>query len=155
LRFVVEEHGVVVVLVGEAAEGVVAGRVIAGSAGELAGGVFFAGALRAAIDVEPDHRVAGVDEFFREAEGVEGVGCCGVVELAEDGGDLVVGGVGDGDEGEGVVGLVEEVEGWGWDDSANRNARYFAAFDKSCEGRRFGGGFTTSEQTKRRQKYER
>src|SRR6185312_12074469 len=60
----VEKDGVVAVLVGEAAEGVVAGGVIAGAAGECAGGVFFARAFGSAVDVEPDHRVALVDELF-------------------------------------------------------------------------------------------
>ena len=50
---------------------------------------------------------------------VEGVGVGGVAELPDDGGDLVVGGVGGGDEGDGVVGGVEELEG-GWGDGGAR-----------------------------------
>ena len=64
--------------------------------------------------MEPELGVAGVDELLRDVEGVEGVGVGGVAELVEEGGDLVVGGGGLGDEGEGVGGLVEEVEGWWW-----------------------------------------
>src|SRR6185312_6774221 len=100
------EYGVVAVFVGEAAEGIVAGGVIAGAAGECAGGVFFARAFGSAVDVEPDHRVALVDELLRDVERGEGVVVRGVVELPEDCGDLVVGGVGVGDEGDGVVGGV-------------------------------------------------
>src|SRR6185312_2598519 len=102
----VEKDGVVAVLVGEAAEGVVAGSVVAGAAGECGGGVLFVGAFGAAVDVEPDHRIAGVYhllDLLREVERGEVVGAGGVVELPEDRGDLVIGGVGGGDESDGVV----------------------------------------------------
>ena len=71
--------------------GVVAGGVVGGFAGELAGGVFFAGALGSAVDVEPGGG-AGVDVLLDELELVEGVGAGGVAELPDEGGDLVVGG---------------------------------------------------------------
>ena len=64
------------------------------AAGERGGGVFFGGTFGAAVEVEPDVGRAGVDELLRNVEGVEGVGLGGVVELPDDGGDLVVGGVG-------------------------------------------------------------
>jgi hypothetical protein len=79
-----------------AAESVVAGGVVAGAAGWGAGSVFFGGAFGASVEVEPDHGVAGVDEFLRDVKAIEGVGLGGVAELPEDGGDLVVGGGGDG-----------------------------------------------------------
>ena len=90
--FAVQEDAVVAVLVGEAAEGVVGGGVIAGFAGELAGGVLFAGAPGAAVDVNEDDGVALIDEGLREVERGEGVGVRGVVELVEEGGELGVGG---------------------------------------------------------------
>ena len=108
----VEKNGVVAVLVGEAAEGVVAGSVVACATGKRARGVFFVCALGAAIDVEPDHGVALVDELLRDVERGEVVVAGCVVELPEDCGDLVVGGVVGGDEGDGVVGGVEDLEGW-------------------------------------------
>ncbi len=95
----VAEDAVGPVGVGVAAEGEVAGAVVAGFAGELALGVFFGGAFGAAIDVEPDGGLAGVDEGLGEVEGGEGMGVGGVAELPEDGGDLVVGGGGGGGEG--------------------------------------------------------
>lgn len=117
-----EKDAVIAVFIGEAAEGVVAGGVVAGAAGECAGGVLFARAFCAAVDVEPDHRVALVDECLRDVELVEGVRAGGVVELPDDGGDLVVGGVVGGDEGDGVVGGVEDAEGW-WRDGGARWVR--------------------------------
>ncbi len=105
------EDGVVVVVVGEAAEGVVTGGVVAGTAGVFAVGVLFAGAFGAAVEVKPDNGIALVDEGFWEMECVEAVCLGSIVELPEDRGDLVVRGVLIGDEGEGVVGLVEEFEG--------------------------------------------
>src|ERR1700744_168825 len=114
-----EEDGVIAVFVGEAAESVVTGGVVAGAAGECAGGVLLARALGAAVDVEPYHRVALVDELLRDVERGEGVVVGGIVELPEDGGDLVVGGVGVGDERDGVVGGVEDLEGW-WGDGGPR-----------------------------------
>ena len=113
-----EEFAAVPVVVGAAAEGVVGGCVVAVAAGRFAVGVFFGGAFGAAIEMEPDHGVARVDYGLGDVEAVEGVGVGGVAELPDDGGDLVVGGVGDGDEGEGAVGLVEEGEGWRWDGGA-------------------------------------
>lgn len=110
----VAEKAAVAVGVFEVAEGIVAGGVVAVAAGEIAGGVFFRGALGASVDVEEEEGVAGVDELLRDVEVVEGVGLGGVVELVDDGDDLVVGGVFVGDEGDGVVGLVEEFEGWWW-----------------------------------------
>jgi hypothetical protein len=94
-----EEDGIVAVGVGEAAECVVAGGVIAAAAGWSSGGVFLGGASGAAVDVEPHVRVACVHEFLRDVKGVEGVGVGCVVELKENGGDLVVGGSLAGDEG--------------------------------------------------------
>jgi hypothetical protein len=44
--------------------------------------------------VEPDHGVAGVDDFLRDAELVEGAGVGGIAELPDDGFDLRVGGGG-------------------------------------------------------------
>ena len=90
-----------------AAEGVVAGSVVAGAAGELAVGVLFGGAFGASVDVEPDHGLAGVDGFLRDVELVEGVGVGGVAELPDEGGDLVVGGGG-------VVTRVKEPSGVWW-----------------------------------------
>ena len=49
--------------------------------------------------------------LLRDVECGEGVVVGGVVELPEDRGDLVVGGVVGGDEGDGVVGGVEDAEG--------------------------------------------
>ena len=87
--FVVEEDAFVPDAFGV---GVVAGGVITGSAGELALGVLFAGALCAAVDVEPGGG-ASVDVLLGEVELVEGVGSGGVAELPDERGDLVVGGV--------------------------------------------------------------
>jgi hypothetical protein len=112
--FVVEEDAAVPVAMGASAEGVVAGGVVAGAAGWGALCIFFGRALGASVEVEPDHRVAGVDYFLRDVEGVEGVGVGRVAELPEDGRDLVVGGGGRGDEGDGVGGGVEEFEGRWW-----------------------------------------
>src|SRR5215469_17070710 len=102
--FVVEEDAFVPDALGV---GVVAGGVIAGSAGELTLGVLFAGALGAAVDVEPGGG-ARVDVLLGEVELVEGVGTGGVAELPDERGDLVVGGVVRGGEGEAGVVIVEE-----------------------------------------------
>src|SRR5215469_4391213 len=107
--FVVEEDAFIPDALGV---GVIAGGVIAGSAGEFALGVLFAGALGAAVDVEPGGG-AGVDVLLGEVELVEGVGTCGVAELPDEGGDLVVGGVVWGGKGKAAVVVVEELEG-GW-----------------------------------------
>src|SRR5215467_6024920 len=78
--FVVEEDAFIPDALGV---GVIAGGVIAGSAGEFALGVLFAGALGAAIDVEPGGG-AGVDVLLGEVELVEGVGTRGVAELPDE-----------------------------------------------------------------------
>ena len=88
--FVDDEFAVGTVGIAKAAESELTGGVIAGSAGEFAGGVLFAGAPGATIDVEPDDGATGVDEFLREVEGVERVSADGVAKLPDDGGDLVV-----------------------------------------------------------------
>ena len=112
--FAVEDDAVFPGRVGVRVEGVVAGGVVAASAGWLAGGVFFGRALGAAVDVERDAGAVGVDQLLRDVELVEGVGLACVAELPDDGGDLVVGGVFCDDEGEAVVAVVEDCEGGGW-----------------------------------------
>ena len=113
--FVVEQDAVVAVGVLEAAECVVAGCVVAASAGRIAGGVFLGCAPGATVDVDEDDGVALVDELLWKMELVERLVAGRVVQLPEEGLDLLVGGVVGGDEGEGVGGLVEELEGWWWD----------------------------------------
>ena len=90
------------------AEGVVAGGVVAGAAGRGAWGVFFSRRIWGRDRGGTRAGVAGVDEFLRDVEGVEGVGVGGVAELPEDGGDLLVSGVGV------VTGRVMESCRFGW-----------------------------------------
>ena len=108
--FVVEEDAAVPD--GLLGVGVVAGGVVAGLAGELAGGKFFAGALGSAIDVEPGGGT-GVGVLLADLERVEGMGAGGVAQLPDERGDLVVGGFVGGGEGEAAVVVVEDLEG-GW-----------------------------------------
>ena len=116
--FIDNEFAIGAVRVLEAAESELASGVIARTAGKLGSGVLFARALCAAIDVKPDDGIARVDELLRKMKRVEGVGVGSVAKLPDDGGNLIVGDVGRGDEGEGVVGLVEEFENRRWDDRA-------------------------------------
>src|ERR1700735_4932079 len=83
----VEDGAVVPLVVGAAAEGVVAGRVVVVAAGEFAVGVFFGGAFAASVDVERDDGVAGVDFGLGDAEFVEGAGVGRVAELVDEGDD--------------------------------------------------------------------
>ena len=125
--------------------GVVAGGVVAGFAGELAGGEFFAGALGSAIDVEPGGG-AGVGVLLVDLELAESVGSGCVAELPDERGDLVVGGFVGGGEGEAAVVVVEDFEGgwgrcWAWGISGCWNWGWFGR--GGCDGR--GGGFAADE----------
>lgn len=108
--FINDEFAIGAVGVFEAAEGELAGCMIAGSAGKFPCRVLFARALCATIDMEPDDGATRVDKLLREVKRVKGVRVRAVAKLPNDGGDLVVGSVGRGDKGQGVIGLVEELE---------------------------------------------
>lgn len=99
--------------VGKAAEGEVGRAMVAGAAGigELAVG--FGGTLGAAVDVEEDLGVAGVDEALGQVELIEGAGLGGVAELPEEGDQCGVGGGWWDDEDVGVVVLVKDGKGSG------------------------------------------
>src|SRR6185312_93187 len=110
---VVEEDAFVPGLVVDLAERVVGGGVVAGAAGDLALGIFFGGALGAAVDVKPDVVAAGVDVLLGEAGNVErvnGVSAGGIADLPDDGGELVVGGFIRRGEGVAAVVVVEDLE---------------------------------------------
>src|ERR1035437_1374762 len=117
---VAEEHAFVPGRVGVGVQGVVAGGVIAAAAGRFAGSILFGGAPGAAIDVEPDVGAVGVNLLLRDVELVERVGAGGVAELPDERGDFVVAGLFVHDQGEGVVGVVEELEGRGGRGRARR-----------------------------------
>ena len=139
--FVVDERAVVVVGIGEAAEGVVAGGVVRRTAGKRSGGVLLARALGAAIDVKPDHGIACVDQLLRDVEFIERVVVRRIAKLPHDRFDLVVGGVVRCDQGDGAVGGVEDFEWWWWRRGArwvDLHVRYLRVFWELRECWRLG-----------------
>jgi hypothetical protein len=94
--------------------------------------------------VEPDDRLTSIDEGLREVNGVKGMIVGGVVELIEDGGDLVIGRVWPGHERVGVVVLVEDFE-WRWRDCWASRVRRDPGLNGGLRRIRRRGGFATGE----------
>src|ERR1700748_738443 len=86
----VDQCAVVVVLVGEAAQRVIARGVIPAAAGKRARSVLFAGALRAAIKVNPPDGCPRIAKLLRDPELVETMRRSRIMKLPDDGGHLVI-----------------------------------------------------------------
>ena len=113
-----EQRAVGAVMVAESAEGELAGRMIACSAGQRAAGVLLARALAATVEVEEDDRITRINQLLRYAELVKTVRLRRVTKLPEDRFDLGVSGAVFGDERDGARIVMEDLKGGRPDDGA-------------------------------------
>ncbi len=111
---IVKQYAIIAVGIFEAAKRVVAGGMIATPARWIACCILLGSTFGASVDMYEDDGVTLVNERLRNVERVKAVRMSGVVKLPDDRFDLIVGCVVFGDEGDGVGGLMEELEGWRW-----------------------------------------